>query len=1079
MFLEKRVNQGTSGRVYPNPFTDGFSNESEEREYRAVFLENEYVRLMMLPQIGGRIHEGVDKTNGYHFIYRQHVIKPALIGLFGSWISGGVEFNWPQHHRPSTFMPVHHAIEKGVDGSLTVWLSEHDPMDRLKGMVGICLYPDKAYVEFKVQLYNRTPFAQTFLWWVNVGVHVHDRYQVFFPPDVTVVTDHSKRSMARFPVPHDTYYDIDYGEGVDVSWPTNIPVPTSYFVYESGEDFFGGYDHARDAGLIHVANHHISPGKKMFTWGAGDFGAGWERNLTDADGPYIELMAGVYTDNQPDFSWLQPYETKTFRQYWYPFQEIGPAQAANRRVAASLRIEGERVKVGVAATEALPGAVVQLTASGEPLTEQGADLSPGAPFVAETELPDGVRRTDLLLCVSDCAGVELIRYAAGTVEHDALPEPQVPPPPPETFDSIEELYLTGLHLGQYRHPTIEPEPYWEAALQRDPSDVRSNNAMGLVHLRRGQYPQAEAHFRRAIETLTRRNPNPRDGEPYYNLGLTLRWQDRYEDAYAAFFKAIWSYAWQAAGYYALAEIDCLRGDYARALDHLDRSLVTNALNCKARNLQAAALRRLGLYDKAATLARGTLELDRLDMWSRNEQVLLSRERGRTEEAVVELAELTDLMGVSDPLVEIQNYLDMAFDYANAGLWVEASDILSRLVERDGDGATAYPMVLYALGHYAHRRGREKTAQGHYRRASAMSTDYCFPVRLEELAILEHARSVDPQDARVAYYLGNLYYDKRRYDEAIQSWERSVELQPDRSIPWRNLGIATYNVRHDAGRAIDCYRRAFAVNPEDGRVLSELDQLARRVGSGPEERLALLEEHLELVVARDDLSLELATLYNQTGQPEKALDLFRSRRFHPWEGGTGRVSAQYVKAHLLVGQSALEAGRADEALAHFQAAEINPDNLGEGRHLLWPDAHIHYYAGLALAALGQQDKARVRFQRILETKDHLSETTYYQALALRQLGDEDGARARLQHMLAEGTRVRDEEAQRAFATSVPEFVFAEEDRETRMRLRYTYLIGLAHLGLGQTAQAEAAFRAVLAQDPNHLDALEQLRRSTVE
>jgi hypothetical protein len=213
MFLEHRVNQGTSGRVYPNPFTDGVSSVSEDKEYRAVFLENEYLRLMMLPEIGGRIHVGVDKTNGYDFVYRQRVIKPALIGLLGSWISGGVEFNWPQHHRPSTFMPVNYAIEQDDDGSATVWLSEHDPMDRMKGMVGICLYPDKAFLEMKAQLYNRTPMMQTFLWWINFAMHVHDQYQVVFPPDVTVVTDHSKRSVAHYPSPRGSYYGVEYGDG--------------------------------------------------------------------------------------------------------------------------------------------------------------------------------------------------------------------------------------------------------------------------------------------------------------------------------------------------------------------------------------------------------------------------------------------------------------------------------------------------------------------------------------------------------------------------------------------------------------------------------------------------------------------------------------------------------------------------------------------------------------------------------------------------------------------------------------------------------------------------------------------------
>src|SRR5215813_2758608 len=251
MFLEKRVYQGSSGRVYPLPFTDRISNEAREHSWQAVHIENEFVRVMVLPEIGGRIHAGLDKTNQYDFFYRQNVIKPALVGLLGPWISGGVEFNWPQHHRPSTYMPAQHAIERSEDGSVTVWLSEHEPMQRMKGMVGICLHPGKSYIEAKVRLYNRTPFAQTFLWWANVGIRVHDQYQAFFPPDVNYIADHAKRAVSSFPIARNFYYGVDYRKGVDISWYKNIPVPTSYMVTESNYDFFGGYDYKKNAGVVH------------------------------------------------------------------------------------------------------------------------------------------------------------------------------------------------------------------------------------------------------------------------------------------------------------------------------------------------------------------------------------------------------------------------------------------------------------------------------------------------------------------------------------------------------------------------------------------------------------------------------------------------------------------------------------------------------------------------------------------------------------------------------------------------------------------------------------------------------------
>ena len=1070
MFLEKRVYQGSSGKVYPNPFTDRVSTEKKNRQYRAVFLENEYVKLMILPEIGGRIHIGLDKTNGYDFFYRQNVIKPALVGLLGPWISGGVEFNWPQHHRPSTFMPVDHYIEEHVDGSRTVWLSEHEPMNRMKGMVGICLRPGKSRVEAKVRLYNRTPFVQTFLWWANVAVRVHEQYQAFFPPDVTYVADHAKRATSEFPIAKGFYYGVDYTCGVDIRWYKNIPVPTSYMVVESRHNFFGGYDHARQAGLVHVADHHISPGKKLWTWGNAEFGYAWDRELTDSDGPYIELMAGVYTDNQPDFSFLQPFETRTFSQYWYPIQQIGPAKNANELLAVNLEVSGRKARAGACSSEALPDACVVLTAGDRVLMRKTGDLAPGAPCVAEVDLPEDIAETDLVLAVRDRQECELICYRPEKLEPRRTPEAATEPPPLEQMASTDELYLTGLHLEQYRHATRSPESYWQEALRRDPGDARNNNALGLVHLRRGEFKRAEQYFRQAILRLTRRNPNPYDGEPYYHLGLALKYQGHLSEAYDALYKAAWNYAWQSAAYYALAEIDCSRRDYLPALDHLDGSLAANIAHLKARNLKAAILRRLNRHDEAETLARGTVSIDPLDFWSRNELVLVRRARGDSEGSENCQRELSALMRN-----EAQSHLDIAFDYAGAGLFEEASELLERLVESRASGVPVYPTVLYSLGFFCQQTSNFERAHDLCRQACQAPSDYCFPARLEEMIVLESAQAANPNDAKAAYYLGNLLYDKRRYEDAIQDWERSSALDPSFSITWRNLGIAYFNIRHEPARAAECYRRAFAANPRDARLLFEMDQLAKRLGVPPEERLALLDQHRELVSQRDDLIVELVTLYNQVGKSTQALEVLRSRRFHPWEGGEGLVSGQYVWTHALLGLECLEVGNPKGALTHFEAAGNYPENLGEGKHLLTPENHLHYFAGLAWEALGDYRKAAESFERGAKKESSITPMSYYRALSLRKLGQQAAATTLLNEILEFATQQLNAECKiDYFATSLPNFLLFEDDLRKRIRVDCRFLVGLAHLGLGEIGEAEAAFREVLALDINHLGAMQKLR-----
>ena len=416
IFLEKRVYQGSSGVVYPYPVIESISDEKTDHTYNAVWMENEYLKVMILPELGGRIQMAYDKIKQRHFIYYNHVIKPALVGLAGPWISGGIEFNWPQHHRPSTFMPVDSTIVENKDGSVTVWVNEMERMFHQKGAAGFTLRPGCAYLEIQGRVSNRTPLPQTFLWWANPAVEVNDAYQSVFPPDVNAVFDHGKRAVSSFPIATGTYYKMDYSAGVDISNYKNIPVPTSYMAVNSKYDFEGGYENDTQGGMLHVASHHFSPGKKQWTWGNGDFGRAWDRNLTDdaSDGsssptpvpdglsvgsirpgfrPYIELMAGVYTENQPDFTWLMPYEEKQFTQYFMPYHELGIVKQASKDFILNIeevRGEGQgardlSVRIKVLATSKQEVRLILRDQQGKEYYNQLVTLSPDQVFTHSVE----------------------------------------------------------------------------------------------------------------------------------------------------------------------------------------------------------------------------------------------------------------------------------------------------------------------------------------------------------------------------------------------------------------------------------------------------------------------------------------------------------------------------------------------------------------------------------------------------------------------------------------------------------------------------------------------------------------------
>ncbi len=1059
MFLEKRVYQGSSGKVYPNSFIDRVALHKTDKSYRAIFLENEFIQLMILPEIGGRIHAAQDKTNQYDFFCRQHVIKPALVGLLGPWISGGVEFNWPQHHRPSNYMPVHAVIEEDSDGGWTVWLSEHDPMLRMKGMVGIHLAPGKSIVEARVRLFNRTPLPQTFLWWANVAVRVHDQYQSFFPPDVTFVADHARRAISSFPIARNFYYGVDYRPGTDISWYKNIPVPTSYMVTESKYDFCGGYDHARRAGVVHTSNHHVAPGKKMWTWGNAEFGYAWDRNLTDEDGPYVELMAGAYTDNQPDFSWLQPYETRTFSQYWYPIREIGPAKNANTEAALNLEFHEGRIFTGVCVTS--PRAVrVLLTRNGATLFDESVELAPGKPFTRTVTAP-AENPVQFRLAVFDPDGSELLAWQPEQLPDRELPAPATEPLSPDQIASIEELYLTGLHLEQYRHATRSPEAYWREGLRREPDDARLNNATGLTLLRKGCFAEAEQHFERAVRRLTLRNPNPYDGEPCYNLGLARLYQGKEVEAYTAFHKAVWNYAWQSAGHFWLAAISLRRGELALALEQIDRSLSSNGPNLSARALKTGALRRMGRAQEARELIDETLALDPLCFRMMAERFLLSREPTNLRDFVHALAG------------DVQTLLDLAYELA----WSGQREAALLLLESTCDTADLdHPMLGYTLAWLAVQLGREAEGPRFIGRAEAASPLYCFPARLEEMIVLEDTIARSPESARAHYYLGNLYYDKQRYEDAIRHWRRSVDLDSSYSIPWRNLGLAEFNILHDAAAADRMYARAFFANPCDARLLYEWDQLKKRAGLvSPEDRLRMIEQHASLVEHRDDFTVEFITLLNQTGRSAEALRRLESRRFSPWEGGEGLVSTQYVAAHQALGRAALVAGNAAEALQHFEAARRYPENLGEGKHLLTLERDLDYFCGLAAEHLGEVALAQEYWRAAAAPLPSIGSHSFFQALAMQKLGNSRQARAILSE-LAEFARTQSSIEPKIdyFATSLPNFLLFDDDLVKRNRIECAFLRALAHYGLGESVAARRQLEQVLAEDPNHLTALEIAR-----
>ncbi len=1092
MFYFGRASQGAEGRIYPYPLYDNLTGEKEDKTYKLIYLENEYIKIAIMPEMGGRIFEAIDKTNGYNFFYRQHVIKPSLISLIGAWISGGVEWNIPHHHRASTFLPVQYSFEENQDGSKTVWVGELEIRHRMRWAVGCTLRPGKSCLEVSTRILNRTPFVNTILCFANPAVHVNENYQVIFPPSTQFGTHHSKRQFVTWPIATGRYGGGDFSEGIDISWYKNHISSNSVFAWNYDDDFVAGYDHGKQAGTMSVANHHIVPGKKFWTWGNGPRGRRQDTILTDEDGPYIEIMVGAYSDNQPDYSWIQPYEVKSFKWYWYPFRDIGGVKSANINAAVNLDVsENGTAKFGFYTTSAHEAATVTLKTADKILVQETVSINPTKAYVKEISIPAEIDQYDLRAALA-VDGQELVSYSPVRLEPQEMPEAVQAPPDPEDIKTNEELYLTGLWIEQFHNPSLDPDPYWQEALRRDPGDVRVNTALGINYLKKAKFEEAQKHFLKALERLTDKYTTPKNGEPFYYLGVALKAQGKNDQAYDRFYKATWSLAWRAASYYALAEIDCMRGDFTIALEHLDSSLEANALNVRALTLKATVLRQTDRQKEAQdVLATAMDKSDPLDVRIMAERWMVTN---NPESRGILFAALRDHPATG---------LETALEYSHAGLWQDASTVLLQTVGVAPDKSKISPLVFYYLGYFSEQMKQSKQATGYYRLAAEMPTDYVFPFQWEAIEILEQAMKANPNDAQAPYYLGNLLFDWQP-EKAVSLWEKSSSLNATFPIVYRNLSV--FYARQDDGRNNAIANLEKAVSYGGSALhLFELDQQYEEAGASPEKRLAMLEKNHNLVMERDDAVSREIALKIVMGKYDDAVALMQGRSFDIWEGGARfNVSNSWTDAHLLRGQRYLSTKQYQAALTDFQKSIEFPENLQEantgGSNR---SSEVAYWIGIAYEAQGEIEKARESWEESTSAGSQRqtrrggtrgstrggarrgrggmrgggfgggrvsanSLQRYYQGLSMQKLGQNDQAQEIFKELINSGNQALE---------GAPQFdFFAKFGAQQSERVRVAnahYIAGLGYLGLDQKDDAGKKFAAALQISPDHLGAKTKL------
>jgi tetratricopeptide (TPR) repeat protein len=1045
-FYEGRSHQGVQRRIYPYPYDDGLTSNLQDRQYPSIHIENEYIDLAVMPTLGGRIYYANDKTNGYNYLYHNHVVKPSLIGMVGNWISGSLAWGYPHHHGPHTVEAMDYKITEGEDGSRTVWINTTDRLMRVNILVGYTVYPGSSLIEMSIHPRNGTDMSNSFLFWANPAVHADSAYQVIFPPSVQYVTFHGKRDMTTWPIADSWFNNYDF-TGMDVSWWKHTHVPSSFFSWDPREDYFGGYDHNLKAGTAWVGNHYVSPGMKYWADGNNANGLKTNEGLTDADGRYIEMMAGFYTDNQPDYSWLQPYETKSGTMIWFPIRDLDGLKYANRNGALNYFINGSSLDVRLNSTSVNKGAVLVVKAGGVEVSSTTLDISPASPQRVTVAIPAGTVEDDLSISLLESAkGQALLAYTPKDhhpPKYDK-PEPLKSLPKPEEMSSVEELYLAGLRLNQF-YNAMDPAPYYKEALKRDPSDYRTNTQLGILAIRDHNWTLAESYLKTAVARITSNYTRPKDGEGLYYLAIALRALGNDVDAYDYFYQASWTHAWHSAAYYQLAEMDCVKGDFETALDHVERSISTNTGNIRALNLKAMVLRKLGRPDDAARLAAKTIDDEIISHAALNELYLSEAQLGNSAASDAARSELSRLMRN-----DIQPYLELSTEYMAAGLYSEAADILGR-IERTGN---TFPMLYYYTGYMLQMQHNDALALTYYQKAATMPHLYCYPFRSEEVTILNAAMAMNPTDAMAPYYLGNLLYEHQP-EAAITAWEKSVELNPTFYITHRNLGLAYKDIRADYTKALASMEQAVSYNRADPRLLYEIDVLNELNRVSPKQKYDLLKNNMKTAEKRSETLLRYVTRAVEYGKYDEALKTLRTHSIAESEGAREMQNA-YLNIYTLKALELLKRARTGEALTYITPALDYPIGLnGRSRY-----AQFNYIAGLIYKKKGEAGKAEEYFRTASATNTERgsdAEYVYYKAMALRELGDEAGATQLFNAMLTNLNRDNS-----AFFTQFEGGASTDAQRATNH-----YLAGLAYKGLGEKTKAAEEFNEALKINPGHV------------
>jgi tetratricopeptide (TPR) repeat protein len=1028
--------------VYPYPFLDSLTSIRKDKTYKAVYLENEYLRVSVLPELGGHVYEIFDKTTKHDVLYSNPVVKYAMVAIRGAWISGGIEWNFPDGHTLTTVSPIDYAMRTEADGSAAVAVGDTERVQGMQWQVIIRLHPGQRAVETEVTLNNRREVPGRYWFWSTAGAPAADDMRFVYP--------------MREAYPHAFWpvFSFPKEKGVDLSKFSEVPNFLSLFARNSTRDYFGVYYDKSDWGIVHVADHREMPGKKTWTWGTDDNGDIWVDKLTDGGHQYVEFQGGRF-ETQMEHQFIAPHRVEHFIEHWFPVNNLGGGwNEATPNAAMRLNIQPNRAIITANVTSRFVDAQFTVESAKVGLRSERVLLDPSKTFSATIEIPTVAVGQPLTVTFKSTDGRELIKYRSDTAidGNDNFKPATRPLADPKISNSAEQAYVEGLALDK-KSKERESRAAYEEALKRDPGFASAHIALGLSYYRSGEFELAESHLEQAL----RRNKDA--GDAHYYLALVERARGRTPEAVEHLTWTVRAGHRESTSHYILGEMALADGHDQEALEHLSQAVMLDPRDLKARTMLALVERLAGKLELAQRRIDEVVREMPIDYLARHEQYEIYKARGQEDKANNASAELWRLLAR-----EPDSVLEVAFDYVAVGRRGEARRILEGAVNKTRD----YPMLHYTLGYLYELDGDRARASAEYLKGSQGNTAFVFPHRVEEIAVLRRAMAMNPNDGHAAYYLGNVLASKNRTEEALATWRESVRLDPSNIIARRNLGRALW-VTGKQEEASTQYQQAISGAPEDFLLYVELGTLLAEIGA-QDRRVKVLESAPPAARTHTPLIQALAAAYIDTKRFADAAALLMSNTFTSGEGEDAALGL-YRKAHLGLAHNYQLAGEHAKAAAEFAAATEYPHNFGVGRPAMQSQAREYVAAASEYGLAGNRVESQRWWERAAteelnpptQPEEPWSEHYFYKAVALEHVGRKAEARALYERL----ARLNDEQK-----------MLDAEPWPPAGAIRFA-LAGAALKALGRTAEARVALELAVKLDPESELARSQLNelRST--